>query len=163
SEETAPAWPGARTRTIDCSLCSSSGGDWADRLLLRGEELRHPAEELVQHHPGDAAQHALPHARDEAADLNVGVVAHSGPAVDVAELHLRVASHEAGAAGSLDRHPVTVGRLQLVEPHLPLERALHRTHTDLHDRLVLSGPRGLELLAARDRLGECVRVLERRP
>src|SRR5215470_20081692 len=44
------------------------------RALLRGrEKLVHPAEELVQHHPGDAAEEALSDARDETSDLDVAV------------------------------------------------------------------------------------------
>src|SRR5262245_24461414 len=51
------------------------------RALLRGsEKLVHPAEELIQHHPGDAAEQALSDARDETSNLDVAVAGDACPA-----------------------------------------------------------------------------------
>src|SRR4029453_11814227 len=110
---------------------------WPALRLLGREELGHPVEELIEHHLGDAAQHALTDAGDEAADLHVGVVAHARAAIDVGELHARVAPHEAGRAAALDHHAVAMRRLEVAQLDLALERALDGGDPDLHRGLVL--------------------------
>src|SRR5262245_43576204 len=96
-------------------------------LLGRNEKLVHPAEELIQHHAGDASQQTLPHARDETTDLDVAVARDARPAGGIRQLDHGISTHEARRPGSLYRHAVAVGRLLIGEPHLALERALHRS------------------------------------
>src|SRR6266498_1017924 len=100
-------------------------------LFPRAEDLGHPAEELIEHHLGHAAQHPLADAGDETADLDVGVIGDARAALGVGELHRGIPANEAWASGTLDRHPVAVRRLEIAEPHLALERSLDGGHADI--------------------------------
>src|SRR5262249_21783998 len=97
------------------------------RALLRGsEKLVRPAEELVQHHPGDAAEETLADAGDETSDLDVAVARDACATRRIRQLDHRIATHEAWGTGPLHRHAVAVRRLLIGQPHLALEGALHR-------------------------------------
>src|SRR5215831_3424905 len=128
-----------------------------------GERLGHPLEKLIEHHLADAAQHPLAHAGDEAAHLHVRVVADARAALDVREFHARLAPDEAGTAAPFQSHPVAVGRLEIEEPDLPIERTLDGGHADLHLRLVFAGADLVESLAAWKSAGENGRVEKRLP
>src|SRR5215471_11247223 len=70
------------------------------RALLRGsEKLVHPAEELVQHHPGDAAEETLADARDETSNLDVAVAGDACTTGRIGQLDHRIATHEAWGTG----------------------------------------------------------------
>src|SRR5262249_20245054 len=104
------------------------------------------------------------HAGDETAHLDVRAVADArSAAIGIGQRHARLAAHEAGSAASLERHLVTVRRLEIEEADLALEAALDGGDTHFPLRLVLAGPDGLQPLAARNRAGQRVGVEERLP
>jgi len=78
AEGAGTALAGASSR-IETAAATPAGV--RSRALLRGsEKLVHPAEELIQHHPGDAAEQALSDARDETSNLDVPVAGDACPA-----------------------------------------------------------------------------------
>src|SRR5262249_52881452 len=123
-----------------------------------GERLGHAVEELIEHHLAHAAQHPLAHAGDEAAHLHVRVVADARAALDVRELHARLAPDEAGAAAAFQGHFVAVGGLEGEEADLPLERTLDGGHAVLHLRFVSALANLVQPLTAGESAGEKGRI-----
>src|SRR5262245_57858561 len=127
------------------------------------KELTHAPEELVGHHLRDAAQQALAHAGDEAADLHVGAVADTGTARNIGQRDQGLPADEARPAAPLHPQSIRLRRLLVTDAYLALERAFHSRYPDLHRRPVLVLSDQLELLAPGNGLTEHFRVEKRLP
>ncbi len=131
------------------------------RAILRGYRSQFSSdtlEELIDHHAGGAADHALAEAGDGTAGAHVARVFKQSAGIVRRELNGSFAFYEARRAAAIHAHFVFGSGLEIVQADRAAENAADRAYTESHLQVVSAFAGLLEFLATGKALGNPIRV-----